>query len=102
MKCFKIFDLAEALLNYYKKKGNKKSKIILSQKNKGEKFEEELFLIKDLQKINMENGMFIINKKQRVKNNKSISSIKKYRVSNFNFMTQNQIIKLLKKSKVLN
>ena len=102
MKCFKIIDLAKALLNYYKKKGNKKSKIIFSQKNKGEKFEEELFLIKDLQKINMENGMFVINKKQRIKNNKSISSIEKYRVSNFNFMTQNQIIKLLKKSKVIN
>ena len=32
--------------------------------------------------------MFVINKKQRIKNNKSISSIEKYRVSNFNFMTQ--------------
>ena len=46
--------------------------------------------------------MFVINKKQRIKNNKSISSIEIYEVSNFNFMTQNQIIKLLKKSKVIN
>ena len=43
MKCFKIIDLAKALLNYYKKKGNKKSKIIFSQKNKGENLKKNYF-----------------------------------------------------------
>ena len=51
MKCFKIIDLANALLLYYKKKGNKKSKIIISEEGKGEKFEEELFQAKDIPKI---------------------------------------------------
>jgi UDP-N-acetylglucosamine 4,6-dehydratase/5-epimerase len=101
MKCFKIIDLAEALLTFFRKKGNKTSKIIISQKNIGEKFEEELFLVNEIQKIYMDNDMFIINKKSNIKQNKNIKSINKYRVSNFNFMNQQQIIKLLKNSKLL-
>lgn len=99
MKCFKIIDLAEALLVYFKKKGNKKSKIIISQKNKGEKFEEELFTFKEIPKIVINNGMFIIKNKSKISKNKSF--INKYRVSNFNFMSQQRIIKLLKSSKIL-
>tara|TARA_B110001450_G_scaffold1420_1_gene1655 strand:+ start:4697 stop:5734 length:1038 start_codon:yes stop_codon:yes gene_type:complete len=99
MKCFKIIDLAEALLGYFKKKGNKKSKIIISKKNKGEKFEEELFTYKEIPKIVMSNGMFIINKESKISKNENF--INKYRVSNFNFMSQHRIIKLLKSSKIL-
>jgi UDP-N-acetylglucosamine 4,6-dehydratase/5-epimerase len=99
MKCFKIIDLAEALLGYFKKKGNKKSKIIISKKNKGEKFEEELFTFKEIPKIVINNGMFIIKKKSKIAKNES--SINKYRVSNFNFMSQQRIIQLLKSSKIL-
>ena len=101
MKCFKIIDLAEALLTFFKKKGNKTSKIIISQKNIGEKFEEELFLVNEIPKIYMDNDMFIIKKKSNIKLNKNVKSINKYRVSNFNFMNQQQIIKLLKNSKLL-
>ena len=99
MKCFKIIDLAEALLIYFKKKGNKKSKIIISKKNKGEKFEEELFTFKEIPKIVMNNGMLIIKKKSKIA--KYENFINKYRVSNFNFMSQQRIIKLLKSSKIL-
>ena len=101
MKCFKIIDLAEALLTFFRKKGNKTSKIIISQKNTGEKFEEELFLVNEIPKIHMDNDMFIIKKKLNIKLNKNVKSINKYRVSNFNFMSQQQIIKLLKNSKLL-
>ncbi len=99
MRCFKIIDLATALHGYFKKKGNKKSKIVISQKNKGEKFEEELFLQKEIPKIMISKGMFIIKKK--IKTPKNMRFIGKYRVSNFNFMSQHRIIKLLKNSKVL-
>ena len=99
MKCFKIIDLAEALLGYFKKKGNKKSKIIISKKNKGEKFEEELFTFKEIPKIVMNNGMLIIKKKSKIA--KYENFINKYRVSNFNFMSQQRIIQLLKSSKIL-
>ena len=64
MKCFKIIDLAHTLLNYFKKKGNNKSKILISKEGKGEKFEEELFKIKDISKIQIDNQMFIIKKKK--------------------------------------
>ena len=64
MKCFKIIDLAHTLLNYFKKKGNNKSKILISKEGKGEKFEEELFEIKDISKIQIDNQMFIIKKKK--------------------------------------
>ena len=101
MKCFKIIDLAKALLTFFKKKGNKTSKIIISQKNIGEKFEEELFLVNDIPKIYIDNDMFIIKKKFNIKQNKNVKSINKYRVSNFNFMSQQQIIKLLKNLKLL-
>ena len=100
MRCFKIIDLAKALLGYFKKKGNKKSKIIMSQKNKGEKFEEELFLQKEIPKIMINKSMFIIKKK--IKTPKNIGFIDKYRVSNFNFMSQQKILKLLKNAKILN
>ena len=46
MKCFKIYDLAVALTNYFSK--NKiKNKIKISNKFHGEKFEEELYSINE-------------------------------------------------------
>jgi FlaA1/EpsC-like NDP-sugar epimerase len=101
MKCFKIIDLANALLSYFKKKGNRVSRVIISKKGQGEKFEEELFQKKDIQKISILNKMFVIKKKVITKNIQSIKKIENYRVSNFNFMSQSQIIRVLKKTKLL-
>jgi UDP-N-acetylglucosamine 4,6-dehydratase/5-epimerase len=101
MKCFKIIDLANALLFYYKKKGNKKSKIIISEEGKGEKFEEELFREKDIQKITIKKKMFVIKNKIINNNANYINKINNYRVSNFNFMSQKQIIKMLKNLSLL-
>ena len=44
MKCFKIYDLADALVTYFKKV----KKINISNKFCGEKFEEELYSIKEI------------------------------------------------------
>jgi FlaA1/EpsC-like NDP-sugar epimerase len=101
MKCFKIIDLAKALLFYFKKKGNKLSRVTISKEGKGEKFEEELFQKKDIPKIVIENKMFVIKKKIMNNNIKYINKIKNYRVSNFNFMSRNEIIKMLRNLKIL-
>ena len=102
MKCFRILDLANALVAYFRNKGNKKSKIIITKEGKGEKFEEELFKISDIPKISIKGKMFVIGKKVMNKNKNYINKIKNYRVSNFNFMNKSQIIKMLKKSQILN
>lgn len=102
MKCFRIIDLAEALLFFFKKKGNKKSKIIISKEGRGEKFEEELFQIKDIPRISIKNKMFIIKKQKLNKKIRYKNKIKNYRLSNFNFMSKYKIISLLKKSNILN
>ena len=101
MKCFKIIDLANALLSYFKKKGNRVSRVIISKKGQGEKFEEELFQKKDIPKISILNKMFVIKKKVIIKKIQSIKKIENYRVSNFNFMSQSQIMRMLKKTKLL-
>ena len=100
MSCFKIIDLARALHGYFKKKGNKKSKIIITRGNKEEKFEEELFRLDEIPKIVIRNGMYVIKKNFKIKKNEQV--IGKYRVSNFNFMSQKKIIKILKNADILN
>ena len=97
MKCFKIIDLASALLKFYKKKGNRTSKILISKHGKGEKFEEELYSLKEISKINIYKDMFVIRKNLKMNSKKDLNKIKKFRVSNFNFMSKKKIIELLKK-----
>ena len=60
MKCFKIYDLALALANYFNK--NKKIKDIIKISNKfhGEKFEEELYSINEMQYLKTQNNLFVI------------------------------------------
>ena len=101
MKCFKIIDLAEALLFYFKKLGNNKSKIIVSKEGKGEKFKEELFLKSEISKISIDRNMFIIRKDIKKPKKGNFSLINKYRVSNYNIIGQKQIIKLLRDSEIL-
>ena len=99
MKCFKIIDLASALLKFYKKKGNRTSKILISKHGKGEKFEEELYSLKEISKINIYKDMFVIRKNLKMNSKKDLNKIKKFRVSNFNFMSKKEIIELLKKNR---
>ena len=99
MKCFKIIDLALALLKFYKKKGNRTSKILISKHGKGEKFEEELYSLKEISKINIYKDMFVIRKNLKINSKKDLNKIKKFRVSNFNFMSKKEIIELLKKNR---
>ncbi len=99
MKCFKIIDLALALLKFYKKKGNRSSKILISKHGKGEKFEEELYSLKEISKINIYKDMFVIRKNLKINSKKDLNKIKKFRVSNFNFMSKKEIIELLKKNR---
>ena len=99
MKCFKIIDLASALLKFYKKKGNRTSKILISKHGKGEKFEEELYSLKEISKINIYKDMFVIRKNLKINSKKDLNKIKKFRVSNFNFMSKKEIIELLKKNR---
>ena len=99
MKCFKIIDLASALLKFYKKKGNRTSKILISKHGKGEKFEEELYSLKEISKINIYKDMFVIRKNLKKNSKKNLNKIKKFRVSNFNFMSKKEIIDLLKKNR---
>lgn len=100
MKCFKILDLANALVKYY---GDKKfkSKIILSNKITSEKFEEELFLEKEIPYITTNNGLFVIKKNKKKQSLTEIKQLKKYRVSNYNFMSKREIIHLLKKLNII-
>jgi len=101
MRCFRIIDLAESVLSYFKtkNKNKSKSKIIISGQNKSEKFEEELFTIKEIPYIKTLDRMLVVTNE---KNNFNDSSkFKKFRVSNFNFMKKNEIIKLLQELKIL-
>lgn len=99
MKCFKIIDLASALIKFYRKRGNKLSKILISKKGKGEKFEEELYSLEEISRISITHGMFVIKKKLQKNSKKNLKKIKKFRISNFNFMKENEILDLLKKNK---
>lgn len=100
MKCFKILDLGEALVQYYKKY-NFKSKILFAKKTTNEKFEEELFSENELPYIFIKKGMFIIKKNKNNYNKTVLKSLMKYRVSNFNYLKKSSIISLLKKLKIL-
>ena len=99
MKCFRIKDLAESLLSYFKTKNKSKSKIIISSQNKNEKFQEELFTVKEIPYIKMLHRMLVITNKKN--NFNDLSKFKKFRISNFNFMKKNEMIKLLKELKIL-
>ena len=101
MKCFRIFDLAQALVKYFQKKKNYKNKIFISNKYSGEKYEEELYSKNEIPFIMIKKNLFLISKVKVKKNNKSQKFLNKYRVSNYNFLSQAQIISLLNKSKIL-
>ena len=51
-------------IKFYKKKGNRTSKILISKHGKGEKFEEELYSLKEISKINVLLTEIKINKKK--------------------------------------
>ena len=101
MKCFKIYDLALVLRNYFIKTNKKKSKIIISKKTLGEKYEEELYTKKEIPFIQIKNNLFIISNKKIAQNQKQINLLNKYRVSNYNFVKKNEILKLLKRNKII-
>ena len=101
MKCFRIFDLAKALINYFQKSKKDKNKINISNRYSGEKYEEELYSENEIPFITIKKNLFIISK---IKVNQSLKNqklLKKYRVSNYNFLSQKQIIKYLKRSELL-
>ncbi len=98
MKCFKIYDLADALVTYFKKS---KKRINISNKFYGEKFEEELYSIKEIPFIKTKNNLFVIDKKKISHTRNDERILKKFRVSNFNFLNKSQIINLLKKSEII-
>lgn len=100
MKCFRIFDLAQALIKHFQKK-NIINKILISNKYTGEKYEEELFSKNEVPYISIKKNLFLISKTKVKQNNKSQKLLNKYRVSNYNFLSQTQIISFLKKSKIL-
>ena len=97
MKCFKIKELAYALAKYYKVS---KNKVQILNKKTNEKFEEELFSLKELMYLRLKADMLVISNKNLLSQNK-LSDLDSYRVSNFNFLNKNQIIKLLIKNKIL-
>ena len=98
MKCFKIIDLANELLKFYK---NKKSKIMIKNKNTFEKLYEELFNLDEVDYLFDQHGFLIIkdvvNKKSKQNKKKLLSS----RISNFNFQKPEEIIPLLKKTGIV-
>ena len=101
MKCFKIFDLAQALIKYFQKLNKKKNKIYISKKYTGEKFEEELYSLKEIPFISIKNNLFVISKNKTKNNKKTMELLIKHRASNYNFLKQSQIINFLVKSKIL-
>ena len=101
MKCFRIYDLAQVLIGYYKKINKKSNKIIMSKKYVGEKYEEELYLEKEIPFINIKNNLFVINKKKRKQKINTLKLLKKYRVSNYNYLKKDQILRLLIKTNIL-
>ena len=101
MKCFKIIDLALILIRYFHKINKKKNKVLFSKSNTGEKFQEELYSNNEIDYINIKDDLFIIGKKKVKKSKKDIMLLEKFRVSKFNFLNQNQILKLLIKLKIL-
>ena len=100
MTCFRILDLAEALVKHFQTK-KFRSKIMFAEKINNEKLEEELFLKKELPYIFIKNNMFIIKKYKNNYNELVQKKLNKYRVSNFNYMNKTSIIRLLKKLDIL-
>ena len=98
MKCFKIKELAYALAKYYKVS---KNKVQILNKKTNEKFEEELFSLKELMYLRLKADMLVISNKKNLLSQNKLSDLDSYRVSNFNFLNKNQIIKLLIKNKIL-
>lgn len=101
MKCFKIYDLALALANYFNKNKKIKNSIKISNKFHGEKFEEELYTINEMPYLKTKNNLFVINKNKINQTRKQKETYKKYRVSNFNFLKKNEILILLKKANII-
>ena len=101
MKCFKIYDLAVALTNYFSKNKKIKNKIKISNKFHGEKFEEELYSINEIPYLKTEKNLFVIYKNKINQTTKQKKTYKKFRVSNFNFLKEDKIIFLLKKAKII-
>ena len=102
MNCIKIYDLASALVNYYDKINNHKSSIKIINKLSSEKLNEELFLIEEIPYIKIYKDIFVINRQKNYNlNKKEIKNLEKFRVSNFNFMSEKDIIKYLKKIEIL-
>ena len=98
MKCFKIKELAYALAKHYKVSNNK---VQILNKKTNEKFEEELFSLKELMYLRLKAGMLVISNKKNLFSQNKLSNLDSYRVSNFNFLNKSQIIKLLIKNKIL-
>ncbi len=101
MKCFRIFDLASSLVKYFNKKNRKKSKIILSKKNIGEKLEEELYTREEIPFIEIKKKLFIIKKTKKNRNKNTINFLDRFRISNYNFLKEKEILKLLFKLRIL-
>jgi UDP-N-acetylglucosamine 4,6-dehydratase len=101
MKCFKIYELAQALIVYFSRVNKKTNKIIFSKKNVGEKFEEELYLESEIPYIKFKNGLFIITKNKKNHKRVTINYLKKHRISNYNFLDTSEIINLLIKLRIL-
>ena len=103
MKCFKIHDLAKSLISYFNKKNKKPNKIIITNKSIGEKIEEDLFTMDEIALMDRKKDLFFINFNKKKLNNKTqINYIEKFKKSNFNFVNQKNIIKLLKQNQLLN
>tara|TARA_B100000989_G_C19530190_1_gene469218 strand:- start:672 stop:1703 length:1032 start_codon:yes stop_codon:yes gene_type:complete len=102
MKCFKIYDLAQALIGYYKKINKKTNKILISKMYVGEKYEEELYTEKEIPYIKIKSDLFVINTNKSRQKLSTLKLLKKYRVSNFNYLNKDQILRLLLKTNILN
>jgi FlaA1/EpsC-like NDP-sugar epimerase len=88
MNCIKILDLANALKNYFNKKDNLRNEVKISKKLLGEKFDLELFTTNETKYLTLNKNSFIIKKDCKfTDNSKIIKNFKKYRVSNFNFIS---------------
>ena len=102
MKCFKIYDLAKALLKYFKRVNKKQNKILISKKNVGEKYEEELYTKKEIPFIQIKDNLFVITANKVNQDFKTLKLLNKFRVSNYNYLSEENIIKLLQKISILN
>ena len=102
MNCFKIYELANALVQHFNKINKKKNIVKFSKKLSSEKFDEELFSKQEIPFINISQNMFIIKRYKNKKiNKKIINNLEKFRISNFNFMSKIKIINYLKKIKLI-